>query len=160
MISIFLGLWTSPFEALRNLPFLRNLSHINYLTFRLSLVLSIKSITKVQYQKQKKFRNELYTHLYLISYIFCFSQCCPTPAQLCPLTSFVPSFLFRICFPNDLCYSHLFCHLFSCSHLFFCGHLFCPILLQPPNGLRDSPSESSSTCQSPTAASKSEVDSL
>ena len=61
-----------------------------------------------------------------------------------------------------------------CSHLFYCtpstATFFAPLLLQPPFllhsfcshlfCLRDLPSESSSMCQSPTVASKSEVDSL
>ena len=72
---------------------------------------------------------------------------------------------FWICPFNDLCRSHLFlcpapsAATFSTALLLqppfllhsFCSHLFC---------LRDLPSESSSMCQSPTVASKSEVDSL
>ena len=42
----------------------------------------------------------------------------------------------------------------------FSAATFSSLSSVPPNGLRDPPSESSSTCQSPIAASKSEVDSL
>ena len=79
-------------------------------------------------------------------------------SALLPPSSFFPFFLSplsRICLHNDLCRSHLFSSTLLLQPLFlphsFCSHLFC---------LRDPPSESSSTCQSPTATTKSEVDFL
>ena len=109
---------------------------------------------------------QLYAPLFLASYCsstHTLSLKTPrkTPLLLCfpkktpPLfpSPFFPPFS-RICLPNDLCCSHLFCPTPSAATFSV------PLLLQPPNGLQDSPPESSSTCQSPTAASKSEVDSL
>ena len=63
----------------------------------------------------------------------------------------LPFFLFFLSFYLGFAFTMISAAAtFSLPHS-FCSHLFC---------LRDPSSESSSTCQSPTAASKSEVDSL
>ena len=90
---------------------------------------------------------------------------CP-PTMLSPPTippKQTPLLLYNVVTSNDLCSSHLSCTtppatIFSCTTPSVVT--FPSFSSAPLNGLRDPLFESSSTRQSPIAASKSEVDSL
>ena len=95
---------------------------------------------------------------------FVLPQCCPlqqvkpsAPLPCCHLLRSLPQppFLhhYNAVTSNNLCSSHL-------SYTTPSTATFPSLSSAPPNGLRDPLPESSSTCQSSIAASKSEVDSL
>ena len=96
----------------------------------------------------------LYKPLPLLSFFGSLLRSLPQPPFLPP---------YHAVTSNDLCNSHLSCTtppaaIFSCTTPSVVT--FPSLSSAPLNGLRDPIFESSSTCQSPIATSKSEVDSL